>query len=417
MGKVAKLIFISSANNNKFYNMTENEGSGTFDVEYGRVGANPQKTSYPMSKWNSTLNSKTKKGYKDNTDLFVLESVDNPTNTDSTIIDFISSRTSAVINIVKKLQSWAKGSIEQNYTVSSENVTEKQVERAQALLDQIAQFNLTKTNVNDFNNMLIEFYGIVPRKMKQVKDHLVSDTDQLDTRKNTIVGEEQDTLDVMSGQVTLQKQLKESNNNEVTSEKTQTDIISASGLEILEVTDKLVIDKIKSMMQDNAHKFKCAYEVINNKTQSKYDNHIKNVKNTKQELFWHGSRNENWWSILTSGLLIRPSNAVHTGSMFGDGIYYADKFQKSYGYTSGRNSYWVKGNSNEAVLALYNVHVGEQKHIKHHNSSCYKLSANVLKDEGFDSVFAHGGADLRNNEYIVYKAEQNTIKYLVIVEA
>jgi poly [ADP-ribose] polymerase len=120
---------------------------------------------------------------------------------------------------------------------------------------------------------------------------------------------------------------------------------------------------------------------------------------------------------MTTGLLIRPSNAVHSGSMFGDGIYFADKFQKSFGYTSGRGSYYAGGSSNEAILALYDVHVGEQKHIKHHDSSCYSLSAKVLAKDGFDSVFAHGGADLRNNEYIVYQSPQSTIKYLVIVNA
>jgi hypothetical protein len=41
----------------------------------------------------------------------------------------------------------------------------------------------------------------------------------------------------------------------------------------------------------------------------------------KERLYWHGSRNENWFNIMQTGLLIRPSGAVHTGSMFGDGIY------------------------------------------------------------------------------------------------
>ena len=189
------------------------------------------------------------------------------------------------------------------------------------------------------------------------------------------------------------------------------------GLEMEEVTDTDTINKIKGMMADNKHKFKKAFAVVNTKTQKMYDNHVANAKNKKEELFWHGSRNENWWSIMTSGLMIRPSNAVYSGSMFGDGIYFADKFQKSYGYTSGRNSYWARGNSNEAVLALYTVHVGEQKHIQRHDSSCYKLSHKVLSPDGYDSVFAHGGIDLRNNEYIVYQTPQSTIKYLVIVEA
>jgi len=431
MAKEVRLIMITEANNNKFYNMKEN-GNGTFTAEYGRVGANAQTTTKSMSQWDKVYREKTGKGYVDQTDLFIEENVVVNENTDKSVKvkvkDFLSSRTTAVINIVKKLQGWAKGSIEENYTVSSENVTQKQVDRAQNVLNEIVSFDLTNDNVKEFNKKLIEFFGIVPRKMKQVKNHLIptdaeltqllkTEPNYLTERKNKIITEEQDTLDVMAGQVALNTNVKEaeSDTNDIT--EVETDMIKSSGLDFEEVTDQAVITQIKSLMANNASKFKSAFLVKNLNTQSKYDTNLKSVKNTKEELFWHGSRNENWWSILTSGLLIRPSNAVHSGSMFGDGIYFADKFQKSYGYTSGRNSYWARGNSNEAVLALYSVHVGEQKIIKKHDSSCYKLSHSVISKDGYDSVFAQGGIDLVNNEYIVYKSEQSTVKYLVIVEA
>jgi poly [ADP-ribose] polymerase len=99
--------------------------------------------------------------------------------------------------------------------------------------------------------------------------------------------------------------------------------------------------------------------------------------------------------------------------MFGDGIYFADKAQKSIGYTSLRGSYWAHGGDNKAFLALFDVHLGKQKEILHHNSSCYSLSKKVLDKEGFDSVFAKGGADLRNNEYIVYDSAQCTVSHLI----
>ena len=98
---------------------------------------------------------------------------------------------------------------------------------------------------------------------------------------------------------------------------------------------------------------------------------------------------------------------------FGDGIYFADKAQKSIGYTSLRGSYWAHGGDSNAFLALFDVHLGKQKEILHHTSSCYSLSKKVLDKEGFDSVFAKGGADLRNNEYIVYDPSQCTISHLV----
>lgn len=425
MGKVVKLIMVTEENNNKFYTMTDN-GNGTFTAEWGRVGATGQSQTKPIGQWDKVYREKTAKGYKDNTELFVVEGTsqaDQKAASKGVIKDFIASRTSAVVNIVKRLQGWAKGSIQENYTVSSEQVTKKQVDRAQSLLDEIVKFDLTTKNIPEFNKMLLEFYGIVPRKMKKVSLHLVQDTvdakkqtnDDLKKRKDAIITEEQSTLDVMAGQVLLQDNIKETDGTAAKS--VETDIIKASGLEIEEVKDAAVIKKIKDLMGGDRDKFKEAYEVKNLNTHAQYDKHVAKAKNNKQELFWHGSRNENWWSILTTGLLIRPSNAVHSGSMFGDGIYFADKFRKSYGYTSGRNSYYARGNSNEAILALYSVHVGEQKKIQKHTSDCYKLSHAVLAKTGHDSVFALGGIDLINNEYIVYQSQQSTVKYLVVVNA
>lgn len=37
----------------------------------------------------------------------------------------------------------------------------------------------------------------------------------------------------------------------------------------------------------------------------------------------------------------------------------------------------------------------------------------IVKENGYDSVFAKGGADLRNNEYIVYRPEQCTVSHLI----
>jgi poly [ADP-ribose] polymerase 2/3/4 len=421
MGKVVKLVMVTGANNNKFYTMTENSNN-TFTVEYGRIGASSQTATYPMFQWQKKYNEKVKKGYVDNTDLFIVEdaNTDQDTGTIGKVKDFNSNRSNSIINIVKKLQGWANKSVTENYTVTSEQVTQKQIDKAQEVLDQIVAFDLTVSAVDDFNKLLLNFYSIVPRKMKQVTEHLVSNTDSnLLERKNKIISEEQDTLDVMAGQVLLNSNTKlqqaADNDNKDDNQDTK-DLISASGLELEEISQN-EIDLIKSMMQNNSHKFKEAFKVKNTETQHRFDSFVTSSKTPKTELFWHGSRNENWWSIITSGLKIRPSNAAHTGSMFGDGVYFADKFQKSYGYTSGRNSYWAKGNSNEAVLALYDVHVGNQKHIKKHDSSCYSLNYSKIQKDGFDSVFAHGGIDLINNEYITYHTDQSTIKYLVIVEA
>jgi poly [ADP-ribose] polymerase len=100
MSKVAKLVMVSEANNNKFYHMKEDPGGGTFSAHWGRIGLTETVTVYPMSKWESTIKSKLKKGYVDQTDLFVV---------DSAVVDFSAISDSAINRIVDRLQSFAKG--------------------------------------------------------------------------------------------------------------------------------------------------------------------------------------------------------------------------------------------------------------------------------------------------------------------
>jgi poly [ADP-ribose] polymerase len=100
--------------------------------------------------------------------------------------------------------------------------------------------------------------------------------------------------------------------------------------------------------------------------------------------------------------------------MFGYGTYYADKARKSWGYTSAKGSYWANGASNEAYMALFKVHLGNSLQVDRHESWCSSLTNKKLRTRGpYDSVFAKGGYDLRNNEFIVYTEQQSTIKYLI----
>lgn len=173
---------------------------------------------------------------------------------------------------------------------------------------------------------------------------------------------------------------------------------------------------INKLLGKNVSRAKQIYKVINHKIQKQFDNNLKKMKNKKRRLYFHGSRSANWFNIIQTGLLIRPSGAIHTGSMFGDGIYFADKSQKALGYSSLRDSYWNNESADKGYIALFDVHLGKQKRILHHTYDCYNLSQKVMTKEGYDTVFAQGGADLRNNEYIVYDSAKCTIAYLIEME-
>jgi poly [ADP-ribose] polymerase len=392
--RIAKLIFCSEDNHNKYYNMVDN--GSTISVEYGRVGSSCQTMSYPSSKWSSLLSSKVKKGYKEVTHLFT-EAVSSST------VSFLDIADSFVAGLIRKLEGYTKQQVSNNYNVTADSVTEKQIREAQSILNYISQ---VKSNT-ELNKYLLEVFAIIPRKMKKVQDHLYSETESFRySVVEEILSKEQDILDAMAQQV---KQVELVNEN--TSDKLT--LLDAMGLEIFntKADQEEMIKKKLGMISD---KYVRSFRIENKNTQKKFNNYLDKKQNKKTELLWHGSRNENWMPILNSGLLIRPTNAVHTGSMFDDGVYGANKAIKSYGYTSGRNSIWARGNSNEAYMALFNFHVGNQFEVQRYESWMSRMrSASQFKSGNYDSVYAKGGADLKNDEFIVYDSNAVTISYLV----
>lgn len=401
--KVAKLIKVESdVNSNKFYHMFE-QADGTFKAVYGRVGVTPATKIYPMSDWNKKYNEKlsSRKGYVDKTELFAEADLSAPQEE----LDITDKN---IKKLIESLMDYANESIKRNYTVTAESVTQKQIDEAQAIIDEVTK-SINKLDegesVSGINKQLQNLYAIIPRRMKRVSEHLFNESDFLDMEAiswgKKLIQEEQETLDVMAGQVV-----------KTTKNKKTTSGLANFGIDVENVSDKEV-EMIKGMLGRNSNQFVNAWKVSNLKTQPQFEKNLKTTKNKQTKLLWHGSRNQNWWNILKMGLVLRPA-AVITGKMFGYGIYFADKAQKSIGYTSLQGSYWASGSEKKAYLALFEVHTGKHMHSQRHQGWMSSLDYKKLRDKGeYDSLFAEGGIDLRNNEYIVYKEEQCTVKYIV----
>lgn len=391
------LVMVTPDNHNKYYRMTPH-GDG-FTVEFGRVGASFQTASYPLSQWNKKYNEKIKKGYVDQTRL-VADLIVKTKNKSS---EYVPIGNKPVAEIVERLQMMAKKAIQDNYTISSNQVTQAMVDEAQSILIQL----MGDLSVEAFNKTLIVLFSTIPRKMRKVVDYLASSSDDF----SKIIQTEQDLLDVMRGQV-IQHTVDKSPSTEDT--VYQTTILEAFGLQFSPITYEEEI-KIKSCLGSCADKYHQAWKVENNKTQQKFNDFMKAEGNIPTKLLWHGSRNENWWSIVNSGLVLKPTNAVITGKMFGHGIYFATKARKSLGYTSISGSYWAKGSSNSAFMALYNVAYGKPYDAYSFDSQFYNLNYERLQgfSKGAHCLHAHEGQMLRNDEIIVYKEDQTTIQYLV----
>jgi poly [ADP-ribose] polymerase len=416
--RYVKLVHVSVDNgltsqSNKVYIMEEMT-DGNIKCEYGRVGRDLKTTFKKSHEWDKVLKSKLnpRKGYKDVTELIAEKTVSG--STPSEVVDIKDNK---VKTLFQDLMAYANKSIQRNYKVTQESVTQAQVDAAQQVLNKAGKELKSKSaDIKAINDLLLELYTIIPRKMKDVRDYLLDQSDvKNDTQKiKDFLANEQDTLDTMAGQVKLIQQQKVDNDD--ADKSGDITLLEQMGLDVSIETDPKSIALVEKLMGSTKDRAKNIYKVINKKTQEVFDKNYGKARFKDRKLFWHGSCNENWFNIVQSGLLIRPSGAVHTGSMFGDGIYFANKAQKSLGYSSLRGSYWANGSSSKGFLALYDVYHGKQKHITHHDSSCYSLSKSVLDREGYDSVFAHGGADLRNDEFIIYDGKQCTIAYLIEFE-
>jgi poly [ADP-ribose] polymerase len=417
MGDYKYLINVSNKNNNKFYEMIE-ESNGTFTVNYGRVDVTKITLSYPMSLWDNKYKDKLKpaKGYEDITEY---RSQEQPAvETKNSDGDSIISHDSHVAEIVSILQDYAKAHSAKVYNVKAVSVTQIQVDAAQVCIDTLTSLvkdsfgkktGKNKWSINVFNTELMKLFRTIPRKMKNVNDHLITANTTAD-QINDMVSEEQSNLDSMASQVVAPTIINENEEVDTKADKDQKTLLETLGLhmELLTCPDEL--KKVKKNADEHKDRVTKVYKVVNNDTQTVFDTNLGKASNQDTKLFWHGSRNQNWWFIVQQGLKIRPSGAIHTGSMFGDGIYFAAEADKSMGYTdSGR---WARGNSNGKVyMALYEVHVGNQYTIQSSDSG---LSYKKIRSKGdYHSTWGKKGHSLYRHEFIIYQSHQSTIKYLV----
>lgn len=410
--KYAYLIKVEPGqNNNKFYEMKEN-GDGTFTAEYGRIESTPQIRKYPMSDWDKKLNKKlsSKKGYTDHTHLrSITEVVQTKNSKGQQIID----KDKDVSDIILKLQQFAQAQTAQVYNVKAAAVTQAQIDEAQKHLDELSysfkHYYGKNFDINKFNKVLVQFFMVIPRKMKNVADHLITKSTTKDEIES-LIDDEQSNLDSMASQVVQNKVQDDSDTDgDGTPDGTLTQSL---GLKMALVTDKKIIEQVRKEAQVHGQRVNKVYQVINEETQEAFDKHMAKTSNKNTRLLWHGSRNQNWYWIIQQGLKIRPSGAIITGAMWGNGCYFADICNKSWGYTDvGKWS--ANGKRHEKVyMALYEVHVGKQYEKTRHDSSCYDLH-NTYNKYGCDSVWAKAGAGIVMDEFIIYKPEQCTIKYLV----
>lgn len=394
-------------NHNKFYEIIENDDS-SIDVNYGRVGQKVNQHHY--SSWEKSFwELKNQKLYKGYTDVTLLHTENKPSKKLSEYDDFAKIDDKRVDKFLKLMFERQQALVQNNYTRPTD-ANQKMIDKAKTLINDLdVCYRDPNYAVWEFNGILKELFNTIPRKMGNVYDFIAHSKDDFEK----IIEREETLLDAL--EVTLQSRQAESDNHKPTKPQT---IAEANGIKVASVTFKEEDEVIRKLKDKNGSekRFLRTIKIENDKTKQAFDDFVAKNNGIKRELLWHGSPNKNWWSIAVNGLDLKHSR----NGMFGVGLYFAPKSGKSAGYMS-TGSYWRGGNDNSGYLALFDVAVGKSYMPTATNSWSPSEALRKLKDKGnYDCVWAkegnNGGFHLYNDEVIVYRNEQQTIKYLVEIQ-
>ncbi len=405
----AYLVMVDGSNNhNKFYEITENADS-SIDVNYGRVGGTTMHKHYESYHRNfyELRDEKLQKGYEDVTALH--SEIDKSSSSANEKDSYLPIEDSQVQELMDLLITSSREFMNKNYTVKAQNITAKMIDEASNDISELNKIALSNSpdSLYFFNKKLEQLFIDVPRKMNRVDDFLASKESDFDR----IIKRETDMLDNLKGIVGTRTQ-----QVQVSQDKT---VLEAHGLTARPVTYKEE-DQITAHLgrdydgRDVENRYVRAFAVENLETRKAYEDYKTNhhMKSNDVRLFYHGSKVENFYSIMKQGLLLNP-NATVTGKMFGQGLYFAPECRKALNYMDVKGAHWNSGSRETGYCAIYAVALGKSYKPDHILGSNFRGSD---LPAGTQSVFASKKdprLGLRNDEYIVYDQAACTIKYLM----
>lgn len=317
--KPVHLVFVEEKNkgdgvdHNKFYDMFERNGEchclwgrRQDGYEFGKSG---KLTVKPLYEWDSIYSSKIAKGYEDKSYLYEELVTAQPVGGSGKDDLYAPILNPKIAEIVERLQRYAKEVISANYSVKSGQVTKVMVDEVQKYLNELS----FAKDIYEFNDYLLEIFKIIPRSMNRVDNYLAKYPNEM----ATILAREQDLLDVMRGQIITPVK----GQKVVTQSGDKHTILELNGITMEEATIK-DIELVKNKLGSNANRLKNVWKVANEKQTKAYEKYCldEGLRKRDCKLLFHGTRSENVWNILKTGLVLRPTNVKISGKMFGFGI-------------------------------------------------------------------------------------------------
>lgn len=358
-------------------------GGSNFNVRYGRIESTVQTGTYHYSQWKSKYNEKIKKGYVDVTHI-VADKVE--AKEPEIKINYSDIKEKTVAEFISTMEKYTAGLVNKVYSVKSSSVTQKQVDEAQTILDNLAELaKVKKKDVTLINTELIKLYMIIPRYIKDVRKEILP---HIDLEKT--LAQEQDNLDAMASQVSMNTKSKKAK-----VDKKTISILDKLGVSIKQIKSSPEVDRYVRQIT-RGYSVKAIFEVNKDSENNTFENWLKSQNNKKTGIVIHGTKCTSVLPIFEQGLKIRPAGNFHfSGKAYGNGNYFSEDFQISSGYM---------GWDNDKVLLVYEVHIGKASKTSYNDY-------NEIKSKGYDS-FEMQGRD-KCPMRVIYKEEQSRIKYAI----
>lgn len=276
-------------------------------------------------------------------------------------------------------------------------VTKDNIDKARALLEDIAEYVQKKNFKDKFIKSLEDYLMLIPQEVGRKFNPVLFIGDQTKIQnQNTLL----DGLDSSYASVIAAPK---SNSKD---DKDDSPKIFDVKMSVLEDKNewKRIQDKYaksnKDMHLSSRLKLKQIYTVDISTNKDVYNG----CKLDNENEFFHGTKASNCLSILKAGLIIPPSTASYVcGRAFGNGVYSSPISSKALNYAT---SYWGGRDEGRYFMFVVDFKMGKVFTPKSYYGS-YPAT-------GYDSTWAKPSASgVLNDECIVYKTNQVLLKYLM----
>ncbi|MHA2279916.1 MAG: WGR domain-containing protein [Promethearchaeota archaeon] len=268
-----------------------------------------------------------------------------------------------------------------------------QVDSGQAILDKIAKaVSKKRRNKEELSVLSGQFYTAIPHRLGRSRQAV---EDAVITTPSSVL-EKNETLQLMRDMLNVNSESNVLMSSEI--------IQKYEALHCdLSYPSKTEFNRIKKYVAETGRRslrIKNIWKVCRSDEQKAFDTKISNDK-----LLFHGSSVSNWVGILSRGILL-PKAVIKLGvhrtdaGWLGCGIYFGDDIQTSCAYAHC-------GRAGTMFIGIAKVALGK---VKRYRKITYRLTS---PPKGFNSCHGVKGSEFDDDEFVIYKQNQQALEYLV----